>query len=95
MILNIPLVTDLQQLQKRRQELIDRRLLEANSKRYSHDYQPGDQVLKLTYQPDKLEPRATGPYSVTRTHTNGTLSIEISPGVIERINIRRVKPYRS
>jgi transposase InsO family protein len=94
MILNIPLITDLQLLQKRRQDLIDRRLLLANSKRFSYDYQPGDQVLKLTYQPDKLEPRATGPYAVARTHTNGTLSIEISPGVIERINIRRVKPYR-
>jgi transposase InsO family protein len=93
-ILNIPMITDLQQLQKRRQELIDRRLIEANNRRFAHDYAVGDEVLRLVYRPDKLEPRAVGPYSITRVHTNGTLSIEVSPGVVERINIRRVKPYR-
>jgi transposase InsO family protein len=94
MILNIPLVTDFQQLQKRRQDLIDKRLLLANAKRYSRDYAMGDEVRKLVYQPDKLDPRATGPYRIDRVHTNGTVTIEISPGVLERINIRRVKPYR-
>jgi hypothetical protein len=94
MILHIPLVTDLQQLQKRRQELIDQRLLSANTKRFSYDYAIGDEVLKLIYQPDKLEARATGPFPITRVHTNGTVTIETSPGVVERINIRRIKPYR-
>jgi len=94
MVLNIPLVTDLQQLQKRRQELIDKRLLTANTKRFSVDYVIGDEVLKLNYQPDKLEPRAVGPFPITRVHANGTVTIEISPGVLERINIRRLKPYR-
>jgi transposase InsO family protein len=94
MILNIPLVTDLQQLQKRRQELIDKRLIEANTKRFAYDYSIGDEVLRLVYQPDKLEARAIGPYTITRVHSNGTLSIEVSPGVIERVNLRRVKPYR-
>ncbi|KAG7340293.1 integrase core domain containing protein [Nitzschia inconspicua] len=93
MILNIPLITDLQQLQKRRQQLIDQRLILANTKRFSYDYAIGDEVLKLTYNPDKLQPRATGPYKITRVHQNGTLSIQLSPGVVERINIRRVKPY--
>jgi transposase InsO family protein len=94
MIMNIPLVTDLQQLQKRRQELVNRRLLAANAKRFSFDYQIGDEVLKLIFQPDKLDPRASGPFTITRVHTNGTVTIETSPGVIERINIRRLKPYR-
>jgi hypothetical protein len=62
--------------------------------RYSYDYEVGDEVLLLVYRPDKLEPRAVGPYPVTQVHTNGTLSIELSPGVIERVNIRRLKPYR-
>jgi hypothetical protein len=94
MILNIPLITDLQQLQRRCQELIDQRLIAANTRRFSHDSAIGDEVLKLSYKPDKLEPRATGPFTITRVHVNGTLSIELSPGVIERINLRRVKPYR-
>ncbi|KAG7350439.1 hypothetical protein IV203_009799 [Nitzschia inconspicua] len=93
MILNIPLITDLQQLQKRRQQLVDQRLILANTKRFSYDYAIGDEVLKLTYNPDKLQPRATGPYKIIRVHQNGTLSIQLSPGVVERINIRRVKPY--
>jgi hypothetical protein len=94
MILNIPLITDLQQLQKRRQELIDKRLIEANAKRFAYDYAVGEKVLRLAYHPDKLDPRAVGPYTITQVHANGTLTIEISPCVVERINIRRVKPYR-
>jgi hypothetical protein len=53
----------------------------------------GDEVLRLVYRPDKMEPRAVGPYRITRVHSNGTITIELSPGVVERINIRRVKPY--
>jgi transposase InsO family protein len=94
MILDVPLVNDLYQIQQRRQSLIDQRLIEANAKRFSYDYNVGEEVLKLVYNPAKLEPRAIGPYTITRVHTNGTLSIQITPGVIERINIRRVKPYR-
>jgi hypothetical protein len=37
MILNIPMITYLQQLQKRRQELIDKRLIEANNGRFAHE----------------------------------------------------------
>jgi hypothetical protein len=48
----------------------------------------------LVYHPDKLESRTVGPYTITHVYTNGTLSIEVSPGVIERINVRRVRPYR-
>ena len=93
MILNIPLVTDLQLLQQRRQRLIDQRLIAVNTKRYSYDYNVGDEVLKLKFQPDKLEPRAEGPFRVERVHANGTLSIRLQPGFIERISLRRLKPY--
>jgi hypothetical protein len=94
MMLNLPLITDLQQLQKRRQELIDQRLIAANTKRFSYDYAVGEEALKLAFQPDKLEHRAMGPYQITRIHANGTVSFALAPGVIERINIRRIKPYR-
>jgi hypothetical protein len=49
MILNIPLITDLEQLQKRRQGLIDQRLIAANTKRFSYDYQIGDEALPMLY----------------------------------------------
>jgi len=94
MILDMPLIADLLLLGQRRQALIDHRLLEANRRRISYDYQPNDEVLILTYKPDKLEPRATGPYRIDRVHTNGTVSIRRTNQLIERINIRRLRPYR-
>ena len=94
MILNIPLIVDFELLRQRRQALIDKNLLRANAKRIDFDYQPGQRALKLVYKPDKLEPRAEGPYNITKIHTNGTVELELSEDVTERINIRRIKPYR-
>ena len=93
MILNIPIIADLQLLRDKRQQLIDDRLIRANRKRFSHDYHVGEEVLKLTYQPDKLSPRAEGPYRVHQVHTNGTVTIQKDAHTIERISIRRLKPY--
>jgi hypothetical protein len=93
MILNIPLITDLEQLQKRRQRLIDQRLIAANTKRFSYVYQIGDEVLKLVYKPNKLEPQAVGPYPIQRVHANGTLTIQLNPGVVEQISLMRVKSH--
>jgi hypothetical protein len=94
MIMDIPLIADLQTIQEHRQQLIDNRLIAANRKRFAYDYAIGDEVLKLVYQPNKLAPRAIGPFRIERVHTNGTLTIRLSPLVIERISLRRVKPYR-
>jgi hypothetical protein len=94
MILDLPIIADLISIREKRQQLIDERLIQANRRRFAYDYTVGQQVLKLVYKPNKLEPRAEGPYDIIQVHTNGTLTIRISPHVIERINIRRVKPYR-
>jgi hypothetical protein len=76
MILNIPIITDLQQLQKRRQELVNKRLIEANAKRFAYDYAVWERVLRLVYHTDKLDPSAVGPYTITQVHAIGTLTIE-------------------
>ena len=68
MILNIPLQTDLQLLQQHRQQLVDQRLIAANRKRFSYDYQIGQEVLKLVYKPYKLGTRAEGPYRVEQVY---------------------------
>ena len=94
MIMDIPLIADLQIIQEHRQQLIDNRLIAANRKRFAYDYVIGDEVLKLVYQPAKLAPRAIGPYRIEQVHTNGTLTIRLSPLVIERISLRCIKPYR-
>jgi transposase InsO family protein len=93
MILDIPIIADLHLLQQQRQALIDKNLLRANRRRISHDYQPTDEVLLLSYKPDKLDPQSTGPYTIHSVHTNGTVTINRNPFVRERFNIRRLRPY--
>ncbi len=94
MFLDIPIIADILTLQRHRQGLVNKRLLRANARRVSHDYAVGDLVYKKRYigMSDKLKPRCSGPYSITRVHTNGTVTIQLSPQQSERINIRRIRP---
>ena len=94
MILNIPLLADLHQLHVRRQIIIDERLRRANLRHRPMDYQPGDDILILTDNPTTLQDREIGPFRIIQVHTNGTITIQRTPHIVERINIRRVKPYR-
>ena len=94
MILDIPLLADWHLIQQHRQQLVDQRLIEANRKRFSYDYQVGEEVLKLAYKPAKLDARATGPFVIQTVHTNGTLTIRLNATTTERISVRRVKPYK-
>ena len=94
MLFNIPLNIDMQTIQQRQQAKVDEDLLRANAKRYRHDYKVGERVLKRKFEYVKLEDRWTGPYTIRRVHCNNNITIELSPGVIERLSIRRVKPYR-
>ena len=50
--------------------------------------------MVLTYKPNKLEARAHGPYRVIRSHVNGTVTIRRNAAVTERLNVRRIRPYR-
>jgi hypothetical protein len=93
MTLDTPIIADLHLLQQQRQALIDKNLLRANRRRLSHDYQPADEVLLLTYKPDKLDPQATGPCTLHSVHANGTAIINRNPFVRERFNIRRMRPH--
>ena len=91
MVLNIPFHADLLMLRDKRQQKIDSRLVYANARRTFHDYQPGMQVYLLTGR-DKLDAVYKGPYPVVATHTNGTVSIQLGPELVDRVNIRRIKP---
>jgi transposase InsO family protein len=94
MFLNIPLLTDFQLLQTRRQAVIDDNLRRANKKRRHHDYQPGDECLILDHKSTKkLDTKYIGPFSITQTHVNGTVTIQRTPHVTDRLNIRQIKPY--
>ena len=95
MFLNIPLIADWHAITQRREHLINDNLIQENQKQRRYDYVPQQRILKKNYwKPRKLGERTSGPYRVIQTHVNGTLTIELRPGVSERINIRRVIPYR-
>ena len=53
----------------------------------------GGKVLKKIHDRTKLGLRWEGPYPIERVHVNGNVTVALKPGVLERINIRRVKPY--
>ena len=44
------------------------------------------------HDPTKLGKRTEGPYNIEQVHVNGTVSMRLRPGVLERINIRCIKP---
>ena len=94
MFLNIPLIADWQAIAKNREQRINDDLRRANRKRRQFDYVSGQKVLKKVHDPTKLGVRTTGPYSIERVHVNGTLTIQLRSGITERINIRRLIPYR-
>ena len=93
MYLNIPLLADWHAITTKREHVINTNLMRENKKRRRFDYQVNKKVLKKVHDPTKLGIRTEGPYKITRVHTNGTLTMELRPGITERINIRRVIPF--
>ena len=94
MILDIPIIADLVDIQERRQIRIDENLRRQNQRRREYHYTIGQEVLIKAINPSKMQPRAHGPYLITATNTNGTVDVQLSPHVTQRINIRRIIPYK-
>ena len=74
--------------------MINENLRRQNAKRSRYDYAVGQKILKKLHDPTKLGERTKGPYEVKQVHVNGSITIELRPGVTERINIRRVLPFK-
>ena len=94
MFVDLPVIVDLLAMQDKRQALIDENLRRQNAKRREFRYEVGGEVLIKSVDPRKLEPRAHGPYTITRVFTNGTVEVRRNPQVVERLNIRRIIPFR-
>ena len=96
MYLDIPLLADIITISEARQQIIDKRLLQANAKRIHHEFKVGDEVLKrrVIGPRDKLRPTFSGPHRIVQVHTNGDVTIQLSARIRERINIRRIQPFR-
>ena len=94
MFLNIPLEADLLALRHKRQQRIDMNLIRHNAKRWNFDYVVGQQVLVRREKGRKMDSQTNVPFTVVQVFTNGTVAIQRQPNVVERINIRRLSPYR-
>ena len=94
MLLNVPTIVDLEQIKARRHAIANRNNLAENSRRRYKNYVVGDEVLIKVNNPTKMGARATGPFTITQVHVNGTVTIQRRPNVTERISIRRVVPYK-
>jgi len=92
MFLNTPSIADWHTITQKQKHLIYENLLCENQKR--RRYIPQKRVLKKRWKPRKLDERTSGLYRVVETHVNGTETIELRPGVSERLNIQRNIPYK-
>ena len=44
---------------------------------------------------DKTRRKWDGPFVIDKVHVNGDVTVNLTEGVTERLNIHRIKPYRS
>ena len=66
-----------------------------NRSRKEHVYVPGDAVVLSTPGKllRKLEAPRKGPYEVVGEHDDGSVTIQKSPYVTDRVNKRRLSPF--
>ena len=94
MLLPIPILADWHQIREKRQTQIDHDTRRANEGRITtHDYEVGDEILIQVDRKRKIQQLAEGPFTIAQIHANGTVTIEVTPNVYDRINIRRIRPY--
>ena len=93
--MNVPLIADLRSIQDCRQLIVDKNARKANLKRLDHDYKVGKKVLvKSGLCNAKLDYKYKGPFTILQVHANGNVTLLRKPNVSERVNIRRLKPYK-
>ena len=94
MLHNLSYIADLERLCQRKQKQINANNRKENSKRIDHDYRVGDKVLLLKDGVlRKLKCPTEGPYEIIEVYSNGT--VRIQHGLVqERLNIRRIKPFK-
>jgi hypothetical protein len=64
--------------------------MRENQRRRRYDYAPQQIVLKKKWKPKTFGKRTSGPYKIVQVHVNGTMTIQLRPGLTERVNIRQI-----
>ncbi len=94
MIFDILFVSDWQKIGEHRQKLTDLNNTRENKGRIDYDYKDGQKVLlrKEGILRDAESRWHKRHRPITSVHTNGTITVQCRNN-IERMNIRRVKPF--
>ena len=67
-------------------------MINENAKRKEFDFAINQAVLLNDWR--KLDEKFKGPYVITQVYTNGTVRIRLNPQITQRVNIRRIVPFR-
>ncbi len=94
MLFDIPFIADWQKIGEHRQRLTDRSNARENEGRFDYDYEVGQKVLlrKEGILRNAESRWHKKPWFITTVHTNGTITVQRRKK-LERMNIRRVKPF--
>ena len=94
MIFNIQHEADWQFIRERKLARMKENNARENSRRIEHDYAIGDLVSLVKAEYSKAEADREGPYTITRVHANGTVTVR-KGRVEKRLNIRQCTPWHA
>ena len=94
MIFNIEHAANWEYIRDRKQKLISKNNKAENSKRIPHVYSAGDKVMLKIGTENKYEQPYSGPHTIIKVHTNGTVRMQMG-AVTDTVNIRRIDPYKA
>ena len=89
-ILDTPIIADYEDIQGRRQQLIDKSLMRSNRKWIDYNYNIRDKVYIKEYDPTKMMQRYHGPYHVQRVYNKGNLGFRMNDNTVDRYNIQKL-----
>ncbi len=94
MLFDILFIADWQKIGEYRQQLTDRSNARENEGRIDYDYRVGQEVLlrKEGILHNAESRWHKKPWLIMTVHTNGTIMVQRG-NFLERMNIRRVKPF--
>ena len=94
MIMDVPLIANLETIRNGRQQMIDENLIKQNKRRIEHHFRVGDRVMQIVWNKSKLSERSSGPFRILATHTNGNITIQRTPTVTDTQSTRWFTPYK-
>jgi hypothetical protein len=87
---DIPFIADWKKIGEHRQWLTDLNIARENRDRIDYDYKVGQKTLVRNKGAQSIWQK--DPWTITTVHTNVTIMIQRGNN-LERLNIRRVKPF--